>query len=116
MAKLTPVDFYGCPQGRIGMANVTEVADAAPAIGSPSPEVRYEASGEETLGSAVVGAVAAEEGVEESELTPLSTALYPAAESVLSEATADATDDWCFSFRYHGYDLTVRADGTILVR
>lgn len=99
------------------MSNVTEPVEPQPTTKSPpSPEVRYEASDEQTLGNAVVRAVAAEEGVEESELNPLSGALYPAAESVLFENTADSADDWFFSFRYHGYDLTVRANGTILVR
>ncbi|WP_158059371.1 HalOD1 output domain-containing protein [Halorussus halophilus] len=99
------------------MSNVTETVESPTRTESPpTPEVRYEASNEETLGNAVVGAVAAEEGVEESELNPLSGALYPAAENVLFENTADSADDWFFSFRYHGYDLTVRADGTILVR
>lgn len=59
--------------------------------------------------AAVVEAVAAREGVAETELPPLADAVDPDA----LEAVVDGDGDRRISFEYHGYAVTVHPDGSV---
>lgn len=75
----------------------------------------YDASEPEQLSLAVVDAVADAEGVEATDLAPLYYTIDPAALDALVRppVTVDGEPTGEVRFSYHGYDVTVRSDGTV---
>jgi hypothetical protein len=63
-----------------------------------------------TVADAVVDAVATHEGVDPTALPPLAEAVEPGA---LDAVTAPDGDRRRLSFEYHGYAVTVHADGSV---
>ena len=64
---------------------------------------------------AVVERVAALEGVEQTELTPLYGAIDPEALNTLVETGSNSDSALQIGFTYHGYDVTVTGNGTVYI-
>lgn len=63
--------------------------------------------------ASIIGAVAAREGVESTDLPPLQDAIDHAVLETLYQTIDDPRPH--VRFRYYGYDISVRADGSILL-
>lgn len=62
---------------------------------------------------AVVERVAAREGVEPTELTPLYDVVDPDAVDTLVERTVGSGSSLKIQFKYHGHDVTVTGEGVV---
>jgi len=67
----------------------------------------------ESLVQSISEAVADAEGVETWDLTPLYEAIDPGALGSLIGSAGPYDDSFVVTFDYHGYDVTVTADGTV---
>jgi hypothetical protein len=93
----------------------THTVDAVEYESETPLRVQADWSGTETLDSAVTNAISRATGVSVTELAPLYEYMDPDALHEFVASMRDRETETSVSFQYEGHDVTVRADGEILV-